>query len=123
MTRTCDVAIVGGGIGGLTLAIGLSQGPLSVQIYEQDIELREIGAGVAIGGNATRLLEKLGVNLTPVANVPPTLEFRRWNNGELLWSHPIGDWYRQEIGAPFVTLHRSTLQHMLAAAVPPSQST
>jgi salicylate hydroxylase len=118
VTRTCDVAIVGGGIGGLTLAIGLSQGPLSVQIYEQNIELREVGAGVAIGGNATRLLEKLGVNLTPVANVPPTLEFRRWNDGELLWSHPIGDWYRQEIGAPFVTLHRSTLQHLLAAAVP-----
>src|SRR5215469_3108268 len=118
MTRTCDVAIVGGGIGGLTLAIGLAQGPLSVQIYEQDIELREIGAGIAIGGNATRLLEKLGVDLMAVANVPPTLEFRRWNNGELLWSHPIGDWYRQEIGAPLVTLHRSTLQHMLAAAVP-----
>jgi len=54
------------------------------------------------------LLEKLGVDLTPVANVPPTLEFRRWNNGELLWSHPIGDWYRQEIDSPFVTLHRST---------------
>jgi 2-polyprenyl-6-methoxyphenol hydroxylase-like FAD-dependent oxidoreductase len=45
MTRTCDVAIVGGGIGGLTLAIGLAQGLLSVQIYEQDIELREIGPG------------------------------------------------------------------------------
>lgn len=118
MTRMCDVAIIGGGIGGLTLAIRLANTPLSVQIYEQDIELREIGAGIAIGGNATRLLEKLGVDPTPVANVPPTLEFRRWNDGELLWSHPIGDWYRQEMGAPLLTLHRSTLQHLLAAAVP-----
>jgi len=118
LPRICDVAIVGGGIGGLTLAIGLAKGRLGVQIYEQDAELREIGAGVALGGNATRLLTELGVELTPVANVPPTLEFRRWKDGELLWSHPIGDWYRQETGAPYLTLHRSTLRHQLAAAVP-----
>ncbi len=117
MTRACDVAIVGGGIGGPTLAIGLAQGRLSVQIYEQDVELREIGAGIAIGGNATRLLKELGVDLTPIANVPPTLEFRRWKDGELLWSYPIGDSYRQQMGAPFLTLHRSTLAHQLAAAV------
>ena len=53
MIRTCDVAIVGGGIGGLTLASSLLQKSISVQIFEQDTELREIGAGVAIGGNAT----------------------------------------------------------------------
>ena len=119
MSHTCDVAIVGGGIGGLTLAMSLLQQSISVQIFEQDAELREIGAGVAIGGNATRLLRGLGVDLAPVANMPPDLEFRRWRDGELLWSHPIGDWYRQEVGAPLLTLHRATLQRLLAAAVPP----
>lgn len=63
MIRTCDVAVVGGGISGLTLATSLMQQSISVQIFEQDSELREIGAGVAIGGNATRLLQRLGVNL------------------------------------------------------------
>jgi salicylate hydroxylase len=119
MTSTCDVAIVGGGIGGLTLAVSLEQQSIPVQVFEQDTELREIGAGVAIGGNATRLLQRVGVDLAQVANVPPTLEFRRWNDGGLLWSHPIGEWYQREIGAPFLTLHRATLQHLLAAAVPP----
>ncbi len=119
MTRTCDVAIVGGGIGGLTLAAGLLQQSISVQVFEQDTELREIGAGVAIGGNATRLLQILGTDLAPAANMPPAVEFRRWQDGGLLWSHPIGDWYRQEVGAPFLTLHRGTLQRALAAAVPP----
>jgi 2-polyprenyl-6-methoxyphenol hydroxylase-like FAD-dependent oxidoreductase len=119
MTRTCDVAIVGGGIGGLTLATSLLQQSISVQVFEQDTELREIGAGVAIGGNATRLLQLLGVDLAQVANVPPALEFRRWRDGGLLWSHPIGEWYQQEVGAPYLTLHRATLQHLLAAAVPP----
>jgi salicylate hydroxylase len=119
MTSTCDVAIVGGGIGGLTLATSLLQQSVSVQVFEQDAELREIGAGVAIGGNATRLLQRLGVDLAQAANVPPALEFRRWSDGGLLWSHPIGEWYQQEIGAPYLTLHRATLQHLLAAAVPP----
>jgi len=119
MTGLCDVAIIGGGVGGLTLAASLAQQSMSVQVFEQDTELREIGAGVAIGGNATRLLECIGIDLAQVANMPPSLEFRRWSDGGLLWSHPIGEWYRQEIAAPFLTLHRATLQHLLAAAVPP----
>ncbi|HXW47776.1 MAG TPA: FAD-dependent monooxygenase [Streptosporangiaceae bacterium] len=118
MTSRCDVAIVGGGIGGLTLATCLLQQSMSVQIFEQDSELREIGAGVAVGGNATRLLQRLGIDLEQVANVPPDLEFRSWRDGRLLWSHPIGEWYRQELGAPFITLHRASLQRLLAAAVP-----
>ena len=118
MTHTCDVAIVGGGIGGLTLAASLAQQSISVQVFEQDNQLREIGAGIAIGGNATRLLHRLGVDLSPVANVPPALEFRRWKDGRLLWSHPIGEWYRHEVGAALLMLHRATLQRFLAAAVP-----
>jgi len=118
MTRTCDVAIVGGGIGGLTLAASLSQQSISARIFEQDTELREIGAGIAVGGNATRLLQRLGVDLARVANMPAALEFRCWRDGALLWSHPIGDWYTQEMGAAFLTLHRATLQRLLAAAVP-----
>ena len=115
----CDVAIVGAGIGGLTLAASLARQSMSVQVFEQDAELREIGAGIAIGGNATRLLARLGIDLTQLAHMPEALEFRRWRDGELLWSHPIGQWYRQEMGSAFLTLHRATLQGALAAAVPP----
>lgn len=118
MSSTCDVAVIGAGIGGLTLATSLLQQSISVQVFEQDAELREIGAGVAIGGNATRLLERLGVDLARVANMPPAVEFRCWRDGELLWSHPIGEWYRQDVGAPMLTLHRATLQRLLAVAVP-----
>ncbi|HEX6527874.1 MAG TPA: FAD-dependent monooxygenase [Streptosporangiaceae bacterium] len=119
MTPMCDVAIVGGGIGGLTLAASLLQKSMSVQVFEQDNELREIGAGIAIGGNASRLLQRLGIDLADVANQPPALEVRSWRDGGLLWSHPLGQWYRQDVGAPFLTLHRVTLQRVLAAAVPP----
>src|SRR5215472_19043236 len=110
MVRTCDVAVVGGGIGGLALAASLSQRSISVQVFEQSTELREIGAGIAIGGNATRLLTELGIDISAVANIPPTFDIRRWADGRLLWSHPIGRWYHGEIGAPYVTMHRATLR-------------
>jgi 2-polyprenyl-6-methoxyphenol hydroxylase-like FAD-dependent oxidoreductase len=118
MIRGCDVAIVGGGIAGLTLAASLEQQSVSVQIFEQDAELREIGAGIAVAGNATRLLQCLGIDLAQVANMPAALELRCWKDGALLWSHPIGEWYREEMGAALLTLHRATLQRSLAAAVP-----
>lgn len=113
-----EVAIIGGGLGGLTLATSLLQRSIPVQIFEQVSELREIGAGVAIGGNATRLLERLGVDLGMVANVPPALEFRRWKDGSLIWSHPIGEWYQEQVGAPYLTIHRGTLHRLLAAKAP-----
>lgn len=118
MVREVEVAIIGGGLGGLTLATSLLQRSIPVQVFEQVSELREIGAGVAIGGNATRLLERLGVDLGMVANVPPALEFRRWKDGSTIWSHPIEEWYREQVGAPFLTIHRGTLHRMLAAKVP-----
>jgi len=119
VSPTCDVAIVGGGIGGLTLAASLLRQSVSVQVFEQDSELREIGAGIAIAGNASRLLRHLSIDLTEVANEPPAFEVRSWRDGGLIWSHPIGEWYRKAVGAPLLTLHRATLQRFLAAAVPP----
>lgn len=113
-----EVAIIGGGLGGLTLAASLLQRSIPVQIFEQVAELREIGAGIALGANATRLLKQLGIDLQTVANVPPDLEFRRWKDASLIWSHPIGQWYEDEMGAPFFTLHRGTLQRLLAEQVP-----
>lgn len=51
------LAIVGAGIGGLTLAIALKDQGWDVQLYEQADELREVGAAVALSANATRFYE------------------------------------------------------------------
>jgi salicylate hydroxylase len=117
MVRSCDVAIVGGGIGGLVLARSLLLQSMSVTVFEQDTELREIGAGIALGGNATRLLERLGVKLDAVANVPPTLELRSWRDGQRIWS------IRSESGGnrARLTLHRAALA-TAAEAVPTDRS-
>ena len=64
MTR---VAIIGGGIGGLNAARALRRRGIEVAIYEAAPELREIGAGVALGPNAMKALRSLGLE----DDVPP----------------------------------------------------
>jgi salicylate hydroxylase len=55
------VLIAGGGIGGLTAALALLRRGFDVEVYEQAPELREVGAGVQISANGTRVLHALGV--------------------------------------------------------------
>ena len=56
-----SIAIVGGGIGGLTAALALLRRGIDVDVYEQAPELRELGAGVQISANGTRILHALGL--------------------------------------------------------------
>ena len=55
------IAIVGGGIGGLTTALALSQNSHDITVFERSAGIREIGAGVQISPNAGRLLHSLGL--------------------------------------------------------------
>ena len=55
------LAVIGAGIGGLTLAIALRRPGITVDIYEQTAELREVGAAVALSANGTRFFEQFGL--------------------------------------------------------------
>lgn len=98
------VAVVGGGIGGLVLALAVRERGIGFEVYEQADELREIGAAVALSGNGTRELRRLGVGdqLEAVSVVPSALVIRRWNTGEVVADHPIGrdGAYEATFGAP-----------------------
>ena len=59
--RMTRVAIIGGGIGGLTAANALRRAGVEVSVYEAAGELKEIGAGVALHANAMRVLRFIGV--------------------------------------------------------------
>src|SRR5947209_5461805 len=74
------VAIVGGGIGGLVLALALLERGLSSEVYEQADELREVGAAVALSANGTRELRRLGLGeqVEAVSVIPSALVIRRW---------------------------------------------
>lgn len=112
-----SAVIVGGGIGGLAAALALRQAGVAVQILEQARKLKEVGAGLQLSPNATRILRDLGV-LAEVENVavaPRALEVRDGRSGSVLARAEYGP-ATQRYGAPFLVVHRAELQNVLAQA-------
>jgi salicylate hydroxylase len=112
------VAIAGGGLGGLSAALFLLRaGVTDVRVFEQQGELAEIGAGIQIAPNALRLLQRLGIGdaLLRVA-VPFEVpwEFRRWQDGKVLFSQAYGADGDSRFGAPYIAIHRAQLLDILA---------
>jgi len=112
------VAIVGGGIGGLVLALALRERGINFEVHEQADELREIGAAVALSANGTRELRRLGLGeqVESVSVVPSALVIRRWDSGEIIADHAIGrdGAYEATFGAPYYGVHRVALLQALA---------
>ncbi len=120
-TEKIRIAIVGAGIGGLTLALALRQRGLDVHVYEQATELREIGAAIALTANGTRELDRLGCldGIKAVSTEPTEFIWRSWSDDRRIASFPIakGGAYRARVGAPYFGIHRSDLQRVLAGAL------
>ncbi|GGM52946.1 salicylate hydroxylase [Longimycelium tulufanense] len=116
--RALRVAVVGAGIGGLTTAISLRRKGTDVVVYEQAAELTEIGAGIAVGANASRLLRRMDLlkELDGAAVRPQQIQFHRWCGGEVFCSHEMADAYEKRFGAPFYTVHRADVQRVLLEA-------
>lgn len=117
------VAVVGGGIAGLALAVALSRAGVPCQVFEQAPVIREVGAGVQIAPNATRLLHRFGLadELRAHAVRPEALEFRRWKDNSVLVRSVLGEECEQFFGAPYYAIHRADLHRILASALPPGQ--
>ncbi|HTV35776.1 MAG TPA: FAD-dependent monooxygenase [Xanthobacteraceae bacterium] len=114
-----SVIIIGGGIGGLTTALALLQRGLDVVVYEQAPELREVGAGVQIGSNGTRVLYALGLEdvLRAVQVLPPRRQLRHWRTGETWDWLTLGSASVERFGTPHILMHRNDLHGILVAAV------
>jgi salicylate hydroxylase len=113
------VGIVGGGIGGLTAALALLKRGIDVEVYEQSGALKEVGAGVQIGSNGTRVLFALGLQdaLSRVQVVPSRREIRHWRTGETWNWFELGATQVERFGTPHLMLHRGDLLAILAEAV------
>jgi salicylate hydroxylase len=115
-----SIAIVGGGIGGLTAALALLQAGFDVHIYEQARWLSEVGAGINVSPNASRVLLRLGLGdeLARAGVRPSSFHQRRWDDGRTLLRSPLGDAVEAAFGVPHYTFHRGDLHALLARAVP-----
>jgi len=118
--RTTRIAIVGAGIAGLTLALALKRrGMEDFVVLEQAHELRELGAGVQIAANASRLLFRLGLQpvLDPVIVRPDRLQSKDSRTGAIIRDFPLGETVRKRYGYPHIQIHRGHLHEILAEAV------
>lgn len=114
------IAIIGAGIGGLSLGLALRERGIRADVFEQAAELTEIGAAIGIAGNSTRELARLGLldQLAAAATAPTELIYRNGRSGERIAAHPVArdDWYVRRFGAPWFGLHRADLQRILSGA-------
>jgi salicylate hydroxylase len=113
------VAIVGGGIGGLAAALALVRRGIDVDVYEQAPELRELGAGVQISANGTRVLHALGLKdaLEKVQALPAGKAIRLWNTGQSWKLFDLGMESVERYGFPYITIHRGDLHGVIAQAL------
>lgn len=116
------IAIIGAGIGGLTLGIELQRRGLDVQLYEQTSVLREVGAAVSLSANATRFYDErfgLAEPLGAVSAEVDGLIFRDGRTGERIARLSSHEEYRRRFGASFLGIHRADLQSILFGALDP----
>jgi salicylate hydroxylase len=119
-TERIRIAIVGAGIAGLTVAAALTRSGLRCHLFEQTRLLSEVGAGVQLAPNATRLLHRLGMGerLRQVAVRPRAIEMRRWDDNTVLCRTPLGPECERRFGAPYYTVLRADLHRGLLEGLP-----
>jgi salicylate hydroxylase len=118
-SRKPKVLIAGGGIGGLTAALALKLRGIDSLLFEQAAAFREVGAGIQLSCNATRVLTALGVGeaLARIAVYPQGRDYRAWDSGERLFWTPLGKRAEMTFGAPYYHAHRAELLGVLLDAL------
>jgi 2-polyprenyl-6-methoxyphenol hydroxylase-like FAD-dependent oxidoreductase len=109
--------IVGGGIGGLTTAIALGRLGFGVTVYERASELREVGAGLTLWPNATRILLDLGLDDVVAKGARFKEGILRTPSGGRLATNRVAS-LEKHFDAPTIAIHRAELHQGLADALP-----
>ena len=119
MSGTQRIALIGAGIGGLTAARALALRGFEARVFEQSDELKEVGAGVQVTPNSTKVLRALGLEpqLKALGYQPQSVVVRDWDDGRELRRTPM-DNAEAKYGAGYYLLHRADLLQTIAAPLP-----
>jgi len=118
ITTHVPTLVIGGGIGGLSAALAIARTGREVHLLEQAAQFVEIGAGLQVGPNATRMMDRLGLlePLLAVSVLPRHGVMLDATTAEQLTVLDLGAAFRERYGYPYIVVHRSDLLSILVEA-------
>ena len=125
MRRTTRVAVIGAGLGGMTVAGLLQRHGFPVNVYEQAPAFSRIGAGIHLSSNVMLVMRHLGIErtLSDIALHPDAFVSRQWDTGEILFELPFDPASEARYGAAYINVHRGDLHSVLESALVPGTVT
>jgi 6-hydroxynicotinate 3-monooxygenase len=115
------IAVIGAGLGGLTIAGLLQRLGHDVTVHEQSAQFGRIGAGIILSANAMKVLRHLGIEsaLLETGIRPAAFLSRDWMTGETSFALPMDAGTEARFGAAFLNIHRADLHDVLRGALLP----
>ena len=117
LRMTKSLVVAGGGIAGMAAGLAAARAGWQATVFERAQAFSEVGAGVQLGPNVTRILQAWGLGdaLNELAAFPSGIHARSLTTGEVLATLPVHD-FTARYGAPYATLHRADLHGLLLKA-------
>jgi 6-hydroxynicotinate 3-monooxygenase len=121
MNEKKRIAVIGAGLGGLSVAGFLQRAGFLVTVYEQAPAFSRIGAGIILGANAMKAFRRLGIeqSLIETGIKPQSYVSRAWDSGETMYEIKFDAASEARNGGPYLNIHRGDLHGVLERVVVP----
>ncbi len=119
MNRSTAIAVIGAGLGGMTVAGLLQRAGFNVKVFEQAPAFSRIGAGIHLSANVLKVMRRLDIEtaLCDVGLHPDAFVSRKWDTGEILFELPFNAESEAHYGAAYINVHRGDLHTIVESAL------